>query len=201
MEPRTLISFVFHRVPRPWCAALLLASCVFGVACDRNTSPYVGEEEPRQPDLSRIFPEAQAPHDHAPDAGAGAAAREDIAQETDRVGSARGPAIAGEVRLGGSAAPDGAMLFVIARAQGARGGPPLAVLRVPNPGFPFAFELSQANVMIPSMRFDGEMDVTARLDIDGNAMTRDAGDLEGRADGSHVPGDAGVVIVLEPAGS
>ena len=177
--------------PAAWAAALALVVAL--AACDRNTSPYVAGEEPREPDLSRIFPD-DGGHDHA--AEAEAEARTPVAQETSRAGSAKGETISGEVRLAGDA-PAGATLFVIARPKGARGGPPLAVLRVTAPSFPFAFELSQANVMIPSMRFAGEMDVTARLDGDGNAMTRDAADLEGNAASAHVPGDAGAVITLE----
>jgi hypothetical protein len=178
-----------------WAIVVSIPAIVLaGSACDRNTSPYVPGEEPREPDLSRIFP-STGEHDHAADAQA-AAAREPVAQQTSRAGSARGPTISGEVVLAGDA-PAGAMLFVIARAKGARGGPPLAVLRVPGPSFPYAFELSQANVMIPSLRFEGEMDVTARLDADGNAMTKDATDLEGRAASAHVPGDSGIVITLE----
>jgi len=174
-----------------------VAIAIVGIGCDRNTAPYV-PGEPRQPDLSRIFPDT-AEHDHAADAAA--AGRTSMAQETSRAGSAKGETITGEVRLSGGDAPAGATLFVIARQKGARGGPPLAVQRVPSPHFPFAFELSQANVMVPSMRFAGEIDVTARLDADGNAMTRDASDLEGRAASAHVPGDSGVVIELAPSGA
>ena len=171
----------------------LTALAVVATGCDRNVAPYEPGEA-KEPDLSRIFPDT-GEHDHA--AEAAAAGRTNVAQETSRAGSARGATISGEVRLASGDAPAGATLFIIARKSGVTGGPPLAVQRVPAPSFPFAFELSQANVMIPSLRFDGEMDVTARLDRDGNAMTRDPADLEGRADGAHTPGDAGVVITLE----
>jgi hypothetical protein len=178
--------------------ALMLAAVLSSpVACDRNVEPYPGDEAPREPDLSRIFP---APADPAPRERE-AMATQPVAQQTSRAGSAKGPTISGEIRLAGGEPPAGAMLFVIARAAGTRGGPPLAVLRVPQPQFPYAFELSQANVMIPSLRFSGEMDVTARLDVDGNAMTKDAADLEGRADAPRKPGDSGVVVVLAPAGA
>lgn len=175
----------------------IAAALVLGAGCDRNVAPYTGDEAPRDPDLSRIFPASAepAPHDHE------AEAAEPVAQASSRAGAARGSTITGEVRLGQGRPPAGATLFVIARAAGSRGGPPLAVLRVSEPSFPFAFELSQANVMIPSLRFEGEMDVTARLDVDGNAMTRDPRDLEGRSPSARRPGDADVLIVLEPAAS
>jgi hypothetical protein len=89
------------------------------------------------------------------------------------------------------------MLFVIARAAGVRAGPPMAVLRVPSPSFPMEFEIGPANVMIPSMRFQGDIGITARLDSDGNAMTKLPGDLEGATAESHQPGARGVVIVLD----
>jgi len=177
-----------------WAAMLAwLALAAAGLGCDRNTSPYVAGEEPTQPDLSRIFP-STGEHDHAEQSAP--RARTPVAQETSRAGSARGPTISGEVVLAGEA-PPGATLFVIARAKGARGGPPLAVQRVTAPSFPHAFEIGQTDVMIPNLRFEGEIDVTARLDADGNAMTKDAADLEGRAASAHVPGDSGLVITLE----
>ncbi len=181
------------RAPRGAALLAAVAIAVLAIGCDRNVAPYEPGEA-KQPDLSRIFPDT-GEHDHA--AETRAASRESVAQETSRAGSAKGATITGEVRLAGASAPAGATLFIIARTAGAGGGPPLAVQRVPSPSFPFAFELSQANVMIPSLRFDGEMNVTARLDVDGNAMTRDDADLEGRAASTHVPGDAGVVIELE----
>lgn len=179
------------------CSLAIATTLALGAGCDRNVEPYAGDEAPREPDLSRIFPAPAepAPHDHE------AEPAQPVAQASSRAGAARGSTITGEVRLGQGRPPAGATLFVVARSAGSRGGPPLAVLRVPEPSFPFAFELSQANVMIPSLRFEGEMDVTARLDVDGNAMTRDPSDLEGRSASARRPGDAGVLIVLEPASS
>ena len=178
--------------------ALALAAVLSSsVACDRNVEPYTGDEAPREPDLSRIFPAPADPEPHEHEASGA----QPVAQQTSRAGSAEGPTISGEIRLAQGEPPAGAMLFVIARSAGTRGGPPLAVLRVPEPRFPYAFKLSQANVMIPSLRFSGEMDLTARLDGDGNAMTKDAADLEGSAAAARKPGDSGVVITLAPAGA
>ena len=98
--------------------------------------------------------------------------------------------------LQGSVPPD-ALLFVIARAAGATGGPPMAVLRVANPKFPFDFEIGPKNVMIPRMRFEGDIDITARVDGDGNAMTKLAGDLSGQSQKPERPGATGVTIVLD----
>jgi len=100
--------------------------------------------------------------------------------------------IAGSLR---ESAPEGAILFLIARRQ--ETGPPLAVLKVPNPSFPYDFELGQANVMIQTLRFEGDLQLTARLDSDGNARTKLPGDLVGRVPGSLSPGDTGIVLTLD----
>ena len=108
--------------------------------------------------------------------------------------------ISGTIRVSGAlegSVPAQGMLFVIARPAGVTAGPPLAVLRIPAPGFPVAFEIGPANVMIPSMRFQGDIGITVRLDSDGNAMTKLPGDLEGTSKDFHQPGASGVEIVLE----
>ena len=61
------------------------------------------------------------------------------------------------------------------------------------------FELGQEQVMIPSMRFEGVLQLEARLDRDGNAMTREPGELTGRPGGTLEPGATGVEIVLSDA--
>jgi len=95
------------------------------------------------------------------------------------------------------AVPAQGLLFVIARAAGVRAGPPMAVLRLPSPSFPLKFEIGPGNVMIPSMRFQGDIDISVRVDGDGNAMTRLPGDLAGQAEQSHNPGASGVRILLD----
>ena len=87
------------------------------------------------------------------------------------------------------------MLFIIARSRPT--GPPLAVLRVPNPSFPLAFAIGQAQVMIPGLQFSGEIQLSARLDSDGNAITKLPGDLVGAIQKSLVPGSSGIVLVLD----
>lgn len=108
--------------------------------------------------------------------------------------------ITGHVELADSldaARAPNATLFVIARRQGVSGGPPLAVLRIASPGFPLAFEIGQAQVMIPSMRFEGEVALSARLDSDGNAMTKSPGDLAGEISNPLLPGSRGVNLILD----
>jgi cytochrome c-type biogenesis protein CcmH len=72
-----------------------------------------------------------------------------------------------------------AVLFVIARAANSTVGPPLAVKRIDRPVFPVAFSLGAEDVMISGMQLAGRITISARLDKDGNPMTREPGDLLG----------------------
>jgi cytochrome c-type biogenesis protein CcmH len=182
--------------------ALLLATASSG--CHRNVEPYV-DEPVRQPDLSRIFPEGaeRAAGDMAaagpaaagpPGAGAPAASGGRGAPPVASDGSP----VAGTVDLAQPLAgrvPPGAILFLIART--AETGPPLAVKRIPDPEFPLEFEIGPGDRMIQAVPFAGPLQVTARIDADGNAMTREPGDLQGRSTAGLQPGDRGVEVVID----
>jgi hypothetical protein len=51
--------------------------------------------------------------------------------------------------------------------------------------------------MIQALPFAGEMQISARLDGDGNATSRQPGDLEGSAERAVAPGASGVAVVLD----
>lgn len=192
-------------------AVLVLCLLALAAGCDRNVEPYEPGEEPSAPDLARIFPgpppgsgpegEALAGGDQ-PARGALPPSRTEGAGTAPVTPGAGSAPIAGRIELaeglGGGA--DGAVLFVIARPQGARGGPPLAVLRIADPEFPIDFTIGPENVMIPSMRFEGAISLSARLDADGNAMTRGAGDVSSPALEPLAPGTTGVRLVLSERG-
>ena len=72
-----------------------------------------------------------------------------------------------------------AALFIIARPAAGAGGPPLAVRKIDKPTFPLTYSLSQENVMMQGIPFTGKINLTVRLDKDGNPTTRVAGDLTG----------------------
>jgi hypothetical protein len=57
--------------------------------------------------------------------------------------------------------------------------------------------MGQAQVMIPTLRFEGSITVTARLDSDGNAMTKLPGDLVGAVATPVAPGASGLKLVLD----
>jgi hypothetical protein len=205
-------------LPRPAFSALLaLLALALCVACDRNTEDFVDGEVARPPDLKRIFPDSAgaggpgrpamggpampgAPMPGAP-MGRGNAPAPVAAQvpaPAAAPAAASGATISGTIRLGdGLAGPSQGMLFVIARPFGVNAGPPLAVLRIPSPSFPVAFEIGPENVMIPSMRFEGNIGISVRLDGDGNAMTRNPGDLQGATAEPVQPGARDVEIVLD----
>ena len=81
-------------------------------------------------------------------------------------------------KLGTNIDPNAA-LFIIARRAGGAAGPPLAVRKIDKPTFPLSYSLGQENVMIQGTPFAGKINISARLDKDGNAMTREAGNVLG----------------------
>jgi len=169
---------------------------LFGASlgCDRNIAPYDPTEVPQEPDLRRIFPvaeEARVPMGVRPTSLPGQPA--DSGQAGGAAASVRG-----EVHLAEGVRPaSGSVLFVIARKRGVQGGPPLAVARIDNPRFPQPFELGPDQVMIPSLRFEGPVSITARLDADGNAMTREASDPVTASSQPADPGQTGLLLRLE----
>lgn len=184
--------------------ALLLCVAAVSLHCDRGIEAFDPNEEPALPNLDLIYPKGA---DRQPSPvkqgmmGAGPVRRDSPtpgpAARPAAAPVASGATISGSVEIASDQAgnaPTNAMLFIIARTQPA--GPPLAVLRVPNPSFPLAFEIGQAQVMIPSLRFEGNITLSARLDSDGNAMTKLPGDLVGEIANPVVPGTSGLTLTL-----
>ena len=142
---------------------MLMAACV-----SRNVESISSEEEASLP-----FP---------PPPVVAADVAEPVVEAAEVTGTAAAPAAI-------SPPSPGAVLFVMLRVAGREGGPPLAVQRLP-PRLPVSFTIGEADAMVPGTPLVGELDVVVRLDQDGNATTREAGDLEGRAGpviaGAHV---------------
>ena len=63
--------------------------------------------------------------------------------------------------------------------------------------FPLEFSIGPEDRMIQAMPFVGPLRVTARLDADGNATTRNPGDLQGAAPDSVSPGASDIEVVLD----
>ena len=90
--------------------------------------------------------------------------------------------------------PNPTMLFIFARPNGQKSGPPLAVKRLQNISFPFSYSIGQMDTMLEGADFSGKVQITARLDADGVAG-KGPGDLEGKRVAS--VGSEAVDIVLE----
>ena len=69
--------------------------------------------------------------------------------------------------------------------------------RIPSPRFPLDFELGPDDRMIQAMPFAGPLTLSARVDSDGNAMSRTPGDLSGQAAGPIEPGASGIELVID----
>ncbi len=160
---------------------LLLIVAVLGTACDRRLEPYIPpEQEPPPPSRPVRIPglEQQSP------------------REPQLPLSMTGNSIHGSVRLGlGVQAPDQGVLFVIARGPG--GGPPLAVKRLPVGPFPLAFQVGPADVMLKGRPFRGPIALSARIDRDGDPLTREPDNLVGKVDALLEPGARGAELVLQ----
>ena len=92
----------------------------------------------------------------------------------------------------------GDIIFLVARRAGGPPGPGsmLAVQKLIAGDFPMKFALSGRDAMIPGTPFEGEVSITARVDKDGDAMTRKKGDVFGSANNIKV-GTQDVVIPLD----
>lgn len=98
--------------------------------------------------------------------------------------------------LKAKAAP-GATIFLVARmAMDGAPGPVVAVQRYTVGAWPQPFELTQDNVMLAGMSLKGKVVLTARVDQDGDAMTKQPGDIEGATPAITVPAQS-VDLVLD----
>jgi hypothetical protein len=89
--------------------------------------------------------------------------------------------------------PAGGVIFIaVKRADPKTGapidGPPMAVERLTATGWPLAFELTEAQAMIGGTGFAGDVVVTARYDQDGDALSKQPGDVAGQVKAT-IPAD------------
>ncbi len=156
--------------------------------CDRRLEPWVDREAE--------LPATERPV-HVP--GLDAPIARSLPGAMLASGGERGVAAApirGTLKLANGEDPGpGGVLFLIARTSPV--GPPLAVKRLPVGPFPLDFEIGPDDVMIPGMPFAGAINLTARIDADGDPLTpAAAGDLQGAVAGAVGPGTGGVQLVL-----
>jgi cytochrome c-type biogenesis protein CcmH len=88
----------------------------------------------------------------------------------------------------------GHVIYVSARKGGAP-GPPIAAKKLAMADFPIAFELTKDDVMMQgAAALEGEVELTVRIDADGDPMTRQPGDLVWKGPATTGGGDVTVLI-------
>jgi len=177
------------------CRQIVSLALLFALAagCNRNVESFDPSEQVVEPDLSAIFPEG-AERSNA----AGGEVRSALPMVGRGVAAVTGPPLTGQILLAPELAgrvPEGAVLFLIARSSGS--GRPVAAKLIPILEFPLAFELGPEDRMAHDMPYQGPLQLVARVDSDGDAATRTAGDLRGVADGQYAPGATGVTILID----
>ena len=111
-----------------------------------------------------------------------------------------GPGISGTIEAPGlESPPPGAVLFVFVRPADRSAGPPLAVQRLSPSALPTAYSIGPADAMLGPAPFPDRVVVEARLDADGDPLSREPGDLSARS-GPVATGSAGVTLTLAEAG-
>jgi hypothetical protein len=97
--------------------------------------------------------------------------------------AAGGPSVHVTLTLDRSAkSSPNAVLFVIARGAGETAGPPAAVKRIMAPTFPLEIDLTTADSMM-GQPLPASIRIEARLDSDGDAMTKNPSDPHAIQDG------------------
>ncbi|HXH40813.1 MAG TPA: tetratricopeptide repeat protein, partial [Thermoanaerobaculia bacterium] len=107
-----------------------------------------------------------------------------------------GPTVHVKLTLAGSVKQlPGAVLFIIVRPAGESAGPPAAAKRINAPTFPLDLDLTSADSMM-GQPLPPSVHIEARLDSDGNAMTKDPSDPHASQDGVATNGTK-VALVLK----
>ncbi len=177
---------------------LLLVLAILGCTDRRSEPPR--KEAPPVRDVSGFLP------GHGPDAPAWSPGAPEMHGEGLSRPMPKGPAdilsargtISGTVSVADSdRAPSGATLFVFVSRAG-QPGPPVAVARIRDPKFPQPFRIGASDVIAGTL--EGDLDVGARLDVDGNVSTREPENLSGVYTRNPVRvGQAGVSIAIARA--
>jgi hypothetical protein len=105
---------------------------------------------------------------------------------------------AGVVRLSESAVvPENGILFVAALRTPVEGGPPLAAVRFPRFSFPMQFSMSAANMPMGG-EWPEEFWIRARIDADGDPMTKSEEDIKTAILGPFKKGTLDLEVSLSP---
>jgi cytochrome c-type biogenesis protein CcmH len=179
------LMFVYTRLGKPKLAEATMARAVQRFP-DRAQS------------LRRLLTQMQSEPEEGPAEGGGQGPAEGPAAASS-AGSSGGRTVSGVIDLDASARASvspGAIVFVMLRDASFGAGPPLAARRLPASSFPLAFEIGQGDVMAGGQIPD-EVLVEARLDSDGDPVTRPPTDPYGRQENVKM-GTRDLHLVLRP---
>ncbi len=84
-------------------------------------------------------------------------------------------------------------IFLIAKP--ATGGPPVAVIKFLGNHYPYPYHLTMENLMTADSQLDVPLNLSVRVDKDGDAMTKQPGDLLGVYDKNPVPLQADTINI------
>ena len=92
--------------------------------------------------------------------------------------------------------PKKGVLYVFAKPFGKKHGPPLAVKRIAQPKFPVKFTLTSQDSMMPGLKLDGKVRITARFSPGGGVMPA-PGSFEGVTGKVDVDHSKAVKVVID----
>ena len=174
-----------------------------GVAAGIADSQPAGDLPPGHPPLGAG--QGQAPVDPAnPHAGMPMGAAMGNAP-AGGVGTGGGGTLEGTITLDPGRSADikaGGVLFIIVRRDAGEGqkGTLMASKRLEVTGpdmFPLSYEIGPENVMMGGSSLDGVVRVEARVDQDGDAISKNPGDVVGARAGAVTVGASGIDFVLK----
>src|SRR5687768_5819579 len=155
-----------------WAVFMVLAGvCIVSCKSKESTAPTPAALPPAPAAPANVPPKAPEP---PPEPAAEATLEEPKVEET----------VAGKIVLAKARKKDvkkGDTMFLIVRRAGGAPGPGamLAVQKLTVDTFPMEFALSERDAMIPGSKFSGELNLSVRVDKDGDPMTRRKGDVFG----------------------
>jgi cytochrome c-type biogenesis protein CcmH len=168
-------------------------------AAEKDIDDAAKRHPAQAPRLRALWSEMRAQAESTPEGGGapGEDPHEGLPEPGARAAAPAGGGIAGTVELDGVTPPPGAIVFVTVRPAGTTGGPPIAAKRLPATSFPLAFQVGPGDSMM-GQALPERMRVEARVDSDGDPLTRDPADPAASADDVRV-GATGVRLVLRRA--
>ncbi len=118
------------------------------------------------------------------------------ADEDGPAEDAGAPRLSGTLVLAdGVTAPAATAIFVMVRRAASGGGPPVAAVRL-EPTLPATFSVTEANMMMGG-EWPDEVWLEARLDTDGDAMTKTEADLRSELQGPLSAGTTDLTVALQ----